>query len=186
MEYYIINRSLKNMFAGCAIVLTTFVAGCDQGEKRNMELSVRFVDTQQVLIKSGLADQEKVHLTTVSQALRKGFRLAEMQYDALPEDKRKAAKLSDARLLETHWQQEQYRANAAVTETMQKVIRSWQSENKVSMILPRQYSLAIDESLDITSEIVNQLKNEKVQFGKLPEISVRNDEDNNVRPGKEQ
>ncbi len=158
---------------------SVFVTACkdkDMKDMKDMKQSFRVVDVQQVIIKSGLAAQEAEHLKNVRQKLVDGLTLAQSQYKNLSDDKKHEAQQSDQNMIEHQWQNERLQASQAVNLIVQKTLNDWRSKNMISVIIPRQQVISVDESLDITPLIVKELNGAKVKFGKLPEIKLKDKE----------
>ncbi|SAC78791.1 Outer membrane protein [Enterobacter ludwigii] len=79
-------------------------------------------------------------------------------------------------MIEHQWQNERLQASQAVNLIVQKTLNDWRSKNMISVIIPRQQVISVDESMDITPLIVKELNGAKVKFGKLPEIKLKDKE----------
>ncbi|POT55525.1 hypothetical protein C3432_20955 [Citrobacter amalonaticus] len=156
-------------------LLTVLLTGCDNGDKNKMGNSVRFVDTQQVLLMSGLGEQEAIHLKAVGERLREGMVLAQSRYATMDDAARRQAELSDRQVLDMQWRAEQQAAHKIVSDAVLKMVGLWQKKNGVDAVLPREHALAVSVSVDITAEIAKELKNEKLIFGQLPKINLRDE-----------
>lgn len=161
-------------------LLSTLLTGCDNGDKGKMSNTIRFVDTQKVMVDSGLAGQEAEHLQAVYSKLKEGLALAESQYDSMDKEKRQQAEQSDRQVLEMQWQAEQRSARQAVNAAMVKSIESWQQKNRVDAVLPAQSALALNAEVDVTAVISGELRTTTVTFGKLPEINLKQADSNSA------
>ncbi|EET7775222.1 hypothetical protein ACI8OU_003954 [Escherichia coli] len=169
-------KNSKTLIYVCLMVFSVFVTACKDKDMKDMKQSFRVVDVQQVMIKSGLAAQEAEHLKNVRQKLVDGLTLAQSQYKNLSDDKKHEAQQSDQNMIEHQWQNERLQASQAVNLIVQKTLNDWRSKNMISVIIPRQQVISVDESLDITPLIVKELNGAKVKFGKLPEIKLKDKE----------
>lgn len=154
-------------------LLTLLLTGCDNGDKGKMTNSIRFVDTQLVMTESGLAKQEVAHLQAVQGSLKNGLALAESQYGTMEKEKRQQAEQSDRQVLEMQWQAEQRSARQAVNAAMLTTIQGWQKKHQVDAVLPKQSALALSDNLDVTADIIAELRTATVPFGKLPEVDIK-------------
>jgi Skp family chaperone for outer membrane proteins len=165
--------NIRYLLPALCMVLSCMVAGCKPGESSDMTPSVRVVDIQQVLVKSGLASQEAAHLNAVRQSLNDALTLGAKQYTALSEEKQKEARKSDAILVAQQWEHERMQARQAVSLILQKAINDWRIKNGISAVITRQAVLSVDDKLDITPDIIRSLNKVEVKFGKLPEFSLK-------------
>lgn len=154
-------------------LLTTLLTGCENREDVKMSNTVRFVDTQQVMIDSGLAKQEAERLQAVQSKLKEGLALAETQYASMDKTKRTQAEQTDRQVLELYWQAEQQSARHVVNAAILKVIGNWQQQHHIDVILPRQSALALATGVDITAEITRELNSQTLVFSPLPEVSIK-------------
>lgn len=172
----IAHKNYVTLMYVCLLAFSFFITACGDKDGQVKNQSVRIVDIQQVIINSGLAEQEAEHLKSVRKTLADGLTLAQAQYENLPEEKKNEAKQNDNKLIEYQWQNERFLARKAVGQTIQNAIDKWRIKNNISIIIPRQQALSLDKGLDITPLIVKELKGAKVKFGELPVISLKQKE----------
>lgn len=170
-------NKLPKLISGIAVVVlaASMLTGCKEDGKA--QPAIKFVDMEQVLVKSGLHEKEQAHLKDVLAQLEKGLELAQSQYGSLPEDKVEAARRSDSQILQAQWQNEQVSARNAIIKAVTDTAKQYQEENKLEAILPSQSTLAISKDADITDALSERLSKVTVSFNKLPEISIKTAED---------
>lgn len=170
------KSSLIRRIAGTlaiAVLAGSFIAGCDA--KSAGEQSMKFVNIEKVIIDSGLAAQEKTHLQAVYQSLQQGAKLGEDSYKSLPQDKAAQARQADANVLNAQWQAEQRAARNAVAAQVAKAADQYRVAHKIDAIMPARSALSYSSDLDITADLVKQLKSEKVVFGNVPKVTQKSD-----------
>lgn len=170
-------NKLPKLLGGIAVVILAagILTGCKEEGKQ--QTAIKFVDMEQVLVKSGLHEKEQAHLKEVLAQLEKGLELAQSQYESLPKDKVETARRSDSQILQAQWQNEQVSARNTIIKAITDTAKQYQEENKLEAILPSQSALAISKEADITDVLSERLSKVTVSFNKLPEISIKTPED---------
>ncbi len=163
-------RPLAGVLA-VVVIVGGLLAGCDS--KSTGEKTMKFVNIEQVIIDSGFAAQEKTHLEAVHQSLQSGATLAEEAYKSLPQDKLAQARQADANVLNGLWQAEQRAARNVVIAQVAKAAEQYRAAHKIDAIMPAQTALSYSKELDVSADLIAQLKNEKVNFGDLPTITQK-------------
>jgi Skp family chaperone for outer membrane proteins len=168
------NRNLIRHLAGATMVLlvaSTLLAGCDA--QQSGEKQMKFVNVDKVLVDSGLAKQEQDYLKAVNESLQKGQQLAEKSYSGLPADKVATARQADKNVLSQQWEAQKRTARNVVGAAMKKATDAYRSDNKIDVIMPTQTVLSIDPELDVSADLIAKLKTTQLDFGKVPEITLK-------------
>jgi len=166
---------MKQKISGLAIgILLTgsLLTGCDHKEPP----VIKFVDAEQVMKDSGLAEQQQARLKAVDAKLQEGLKMAQENGAKLPEDKRAAALLADRQLLNIEWQRERRQIDGVALLAIKEAADGYRQEHKLSAILPAQAAFSFAPDADISKEIAQRLKDKKLDFGTLPEIGVKTPE----------
>lgn len=133
---------------------------------------MKFVDMEQLLAKSGLAEQETVHLRKVNARLMQSLELAGQHYDQLDAQSVLSARQADQQMAKFQWHQAQQSARKAVLAAVSQAALAWQDEHGAVAILPRQAAIAVSADADITNDLADKLKYRKVVFGELPDVVI--------------
>ncbi|WP_162303000.1 hypothetical protein [Buttiauxella sp. 3AFRM03] len=149
------------------------ISGCNDSPANKPK--IRFVDIDRVLKESGLAEQKTSHLKAVHESLLLGAEKAKANYNTLSKDKRQQAMAADAQMLNMQWRAEQQTANQLVLKAVKESAENWMKSGDVAAILPMQSALAVAAEGDITTDIAAQLKNKKVVFNELPQMTLKSD-----------
>ncbi|HKM95196.1 MAG TPA: hypothetical protein VJY99_00570 [Buttiauxella sp.] len=160
--------------AGAVLIVVaagSMLVGCDNKQKG--DTTMKFVNVEKVLVDAGLVKQEQDYLMAVNQQLQKGMQMAEKSYTSLPADKVEAARIADKNLLTKQWKAQQQAARNVVLNTLKKASDSYRIEKKIDVLMPTQTALSIDPELDVSADLIAKLKTEKLDFGKLPEITTK-------------
>ncbi|WP_380180191.1 hypothetical protein [Kalamiella sp. sgz302252] len=154
------------------VVATTLLTGC--GEKEAP--TVKFINAERVMQDSGLAEQLKARLGAVDEKLQQGLKMAQENGARLPEEKRSSALLADRQLLNLEWQHAQRQANSVALKAITEAADKYRQAHQLLAILPTQSALASAPEADISKELAEQLKDKKLDFGALPEIGVKGEQ----------
>ena len=160
--------------AGAVLIVVaagSMLVGCDNKQKG--DTTMKFVNVEKVLVDAGLVKQEQDYLMAVNQQLQKGMQMAEKSYTNLPAGKVEAARIADKNLLTQQWKAQQQTARKVVLNTLKKASDSYRIEKKIDVLMPTQTALSIDPELDVSADLIAKLKTEKLDFGKLPEITTK-------------
>lgn len=171
------NRKLISHVAGAVMAVlvgSTLLVGCDA--QQSGEKQMKFVNVDKVLVDSGLAKQEQDYLKAVDESLQKGQKLAETRYANLPADKVAAARQADKNILSQQWESQKRTARNVVGAAMKKATDAYRSDSKIDVIMPTQTVLSIDPALDVSADLIAKLKTTKLDFGKVPEITLKANE----------
>ncbi|WP_338562336.1 hypothetical protein VRC02_07345 [Erwinia sp. E_sp_B01_3] len=153
------------------VLLTGLITGCrDQGEKAGM---IKYASIEQVVVQSGLREQEQAHLMQVKAALDKGMALAQARYKELPQEKVVQASQADQQILQVQWQAEQNKAREAVQNVLLVESEKLRKEKNLQAIMPLHTALAVAPEMRLTEALAERLKKTKVTFGEVPEITLK-------------
>lgn len=163
----------------CSFVFALLLAGCEQKETQ----TVKFINPESVIRDSGLAEQLKVRLKAVDERLQQGLKLAQENGAKLPEEKRHSALLADQQLLNLEWQRFQNQANGVALKAITEAAENYRQAHKLLAVLPTQSALASAPEADISKDLAKQLEGKKLEFGELPKISVKSEEQKAAEAG---
>jgi Skp family chaperone for outer membrane proteins len=164
-----------------ALVAGALLVGCDA--KPAGDTQMKFVNVEKVLVESGLVQQEQAHLKAVNENLHKGLQLAEQSYAKLPADKVEAARQADKNVIEQQWKGQQNAARRVVMKALKTASDSYRTEKKIAVIMPMQSAVSVAPELDVTADLTEKLKAAKVDFGKVPEITLKTAQEPGVKTG---
>ncbi|KGT95923.1 hypothetical protein NG99_00710 [Erwinia typographi] len=137
---------------------------------------MKFVNVEQVLKDSGLLAQEAGHLDVVRAKLVEGADRAAASYSEMTLENQQKARAADSRLLNIQWQAEQQAARIAVISELKKAVAAWREKHHAAAVLPAGLALSVSAQADISGEIAKVLKEQSVQFGTLPEVTLKTEE----------
>lgn len=136
---------------------------------------MKFVNVDRVLADSGVSRKEQEYLQAVNESLLKGIRLAETNYAHLPADEVKKARKADQKVIAERWQEQQRSARQTVVAALKNATEAYRSEKKIDVIIPIQNALSVSPALDASAEMAVWLKSAKLDFGSVPEITLKAD-----------
>lgn len=178
------KRNLIRHVAGTvmiALVAGALLVGCDA--KPAGDAQMKFINVEKVLVESGLVQQQEAHLKAVNENLHKGLQLAEKSYANLPADKVEAARQADKNVIAQQWEVQQNAARIVVMKALKTASDTYRSEKKIAVIMPMQAAVSVAPELDVTADLTQKLKTAKVDFGKVPEITLKTAEKAAVKTG---
>lgn len=168
------KRNLMRQMTGAVIavmVAGTLLVGCDA--KQVGEVEMKFINVEKVALDSGLVKQEQAYLKAVNENLHKGLQLAEKNYATLPADKVAAARQADKKIIAQQWQGQQRAARQVVLAAVKQAADAYRTEKKIAAIMPMQTAVSVAPELDVTADLTTKLNATKLDFGKVPEITVK-------------
>lgn len=164
-----------------ALVAGALLVGCDA--KPAGDAQMKFINVEKALVESGLVQQEQAHLKAVNENLHKGLQLAEKSYANLPADKVEAARQADKNVIAQQWKAQQNAARVVVMKALKTASDTYRSEKKIAVIMPMQAAVSVAPELDVTADLTQKLKTAKVDFGKVPEITLKTAKEPTVKTG---
>lgn len=150
-------------------------SGCNAEEKVMQKLAV--VDLEVVMQKSKPAEQAREHLKKVKARLEDGLKQLDKAWAKRPAAERQVVLRDGLRKLNNQMAAEEEAANAVVMKLLVDASKAWQGKNKGSIVVPRQNTLAADESADISNDIIKLMADMKPKFPDLPEVNVKKPEE---------
>ncbi|EKS7199148.1 TPA: hypothetical protein ACX3KC_005111 [Enterobacter ludwigii] len=153
-----------------AFFLVLLLNGCNKdGDKKK----AGYIDMKVVLAKSGLARQERVYLGRVEKLLEDTDNKAKNLYANIDANKLNVHREVDQLML---YEQLQMARQSARNMVIQEAIRAAKkiSENKGLQF--KHYGsmvLTSEEYVDITEQVIEELKGTTVNFGSLPRLFVK-------------
>ncbi|MEA1062952.1 OmpH family outer membrane protein [Erwinia sp. HR93] len=151
--------------------LTAITAGCDNKGAQKSE--VVYIDVAKAIIDSPLATQEKARLDQVRKILINAGDDAAKNYKGMDKNKAEQARVADTEVLNRQWVLEQRATRGIVLKKLESAINDLRQKKKYAIIINRNAVLSAADGSDVTDEVVTLLKDTKLNFGKLPEISVK-------------
>lgn len=165
---HVFTRRVAGVLAAL-VIAGTMLTGCNNNSTG--EQNMKFANIEQVIIDSGLAAQEKTHLALVQKSLQDGAKLVEDNYKTLPEAKVAQARVADANLLNSQWQSQQVAARNAVLAEVKDITDKYRVKHNIDAIMPAKAAMSYSKDLDVTADLVAQLKDVKIKFGEVPKVT---------------
>ena len=147
------------------------LVGCDQGGKMNHNIG--FVDMEKVLNSSSVGKQETKHNQRVLEVLKTAQKEAQEAYSGMPEEQRKKSQLADAQILNNQWMVEQKHARVISLKAIMTAAEGWRHRHQMVMIVDSRQVVAGDPEADVTKAIIAELATVKVDYGNLPQVSIK-------------
>jgi Skp family chaperone for outer membrane proteins len=169
-----IKYSVASLLLVSAAVMS--LSGCDKGNA--VTQNVAYINMGEVLSQSSIGKQEASHTDQVKAILQKAEKDAENTYKTMPTEQVEKSRSADATIINRQWVAEQRQARAESLKAVVKVVEAYRSSKKISLVLDSSNLVAASKESDITKEIIGELKDVKVDYGKLPEISIKKEDDN--------
>jgi len=161
--------SVKSLLAICVVVVS--LTGCDK--EGTMEQKVAFINMEEVLTQSPIGQQEVDHNAKVKTVLLQAENQAKETYQAMPEEQQQKSRAADATILNRQWMVEQNHARAESLKAITTAVETYRKSHNIALVVDSRSLIAADKENDISKDIISQLKDVKVDYGKLPEISVK-------------
>lgn len=170
---------MKTRCTGALFALMSFavlgLTGCDQAGNGGGKIAT--VDLVKILNESSVGKQETERNQQVRDILVQAGQQADKEVAALPADKQKQSRLADQAILNRQWNNEQQSARAASVQAIVKAIDSYRQEKKLTLVVESHQLIASDPASDVSQAIIDSLKDTKVNFGDLPEITTKAPDD---------
>lgn len=157
-------------FSAFALAVPLLLTGCDNMGKQQ---SIAWVDYAQLLENSAPGLQEKSHNNEVKTILLKAKQSVQETYTAMDKDKAARSQLADTQMLNKQWLLEQRQARQKTMDVLNKSITDYLEKNHLRAILPKEEAVAVAPDADITQIIIDKVKDVKVDYGKLPEVTIK-------------
>lgn len=158
------------------------LTGCDKDNSAQQKIA--YVDFSTVLKDSVVSKQESEHTKKVKERLLNAEKDAELRYKELLVEQQKQSRQADAVIINRQWLAEQQHARMVSLKTIREAVEAYRQKNMLTLILDRQQVVAASTDADISKQIIAQLANANVNYGKLPVISIRSDKPASMKAQK--
>jgi Outer membrane protein (OmpH-like). len=138
-----------------------------------MKHEIGYVDMVKVLNASSVGKQEAKHNQRVLEVLKTAQKEAQDTYGSMPEEQRKKSALADAQILNNQWAVEQKHAREVSVKAIMAATESWRQRHHLRMVVDSRQVIAADPEADITQAIITELATAKVEYGDLPQVSIK-------------
>lgn len=166
----VVNKfSVKSLLAICVVVVS--LTGCDREE--TMGQKVAFINMEEVLTQSPVGRQEMERNAKVKAVLLQAENQAKDAYQAMSEAQQQKSRTADATVLNRQWVAEQNHARAQSVTAITNAVEAYRKSHNIAVVVDSRSLIAAAKENDISKDIISQLKEVKVDYGRLPEISVK-------------
>ena len=162
------NKSLLVNLPLCIALLS--LVGCDQLGLTQQKIA--YVNMAKVLETSSVGKQEQEWGQKVRDVLVKANKDAQATYATLPADQQQKAREADAVTLNQQWDIERSSARGKSVKAIAQVVESYRTSHKIEFVFDSSQIVASNPTSDISQQVITQLANTKVDYGKLPEVIV--------------
>ncbi|WP_232886990.1 OmpH family outer membrane protein [Buttiauxella ferragutiae] len=162
------NKSLLVKLPLCIALLS--IAGCDQMGLSQQKIA--YVNMAKILETSPIGKQEQEWGEKVKDVLVKASTDAQATYANIPADQQQKAREADAMTLNRQWDIERSSARVKSVKAIVAVVETYRTGNKIDLVLDSSQVVASNPANDISQQIITQLANTRVDYGKLPEVVV--------------
>ena len=163
-----------SLFAGKVLtvgLIMSALAGCDQFGQSQQKIV--FIDMAKVIKTSDIGRQESAWQKKVHDILVQAGKSAETRYSTLNAEQVQKSRAADTMLLNGQWMAEQRHAREASLKAIAAAVEAYRVNHKITLVLEQHQVIAIDKRADITQDIIRQLHGVKINYGKLPEVSLK-------------
>lgn len=154
--------------AGLTVLALT---GCDRvglmGEK------IAYIDISRILNDSSLGKQETLRNEQVKSVLLDAGKEARDIYQTLPEKEMHEKQAADIALLNQIWSVELQHSRAVSLRVIAAAAEAYREKHHLDLIVSSEQVLAAVHGANATDAIINSLKEVKVDYDKIPEMTVR-------------
>ncbi|HEX4501117.1 MAG TPA: hypothetical protein VH187_08150 [Scandinavium sp.] len=147
------------------------LTACDQAGTAQQKIA--YVDMSTVLKDSVLGKQETEHNQKVKERLLSASKAAETQYKEMPVAQQEESRRADAVIINRQWQAEQQHARFVSIKAIRDAVEAYRQKNKIDMVLTADQVLSANKESDITKQIIGQLADSHIDYGRLPEITTK-------------
>ena len=162
------NNNLLVKLPLCIALLS--LVGCDQLGLSQQKIA--YVNMAKVLETSSVGKQEQEWGQKVRDVLVKANKDAQATYATLPADQQQKARQADAVTLNQQWDIERNSARIKSVKAIAEVVESYRTSHKIEFVFDSSQIVASNPTSDISQQVITQLANTKVDYGKLPEVIV--------------
>ena len=147
------------------------LVGCDK--ESNGTQHIAYVDMSEILKKSDISKQESERRTKIHDILVQGSKNAESRYASMPIEQRQKSRAADAMMLNKMWVTEQRQVREASLKTIAAAVEAYRINHKITLVLNQDQVVAIDKHVDISKNIIDQLRGIKINYGPLPIVTLK-------------
>ncbi|MTH46195.1 OmpH family outer membrane protein [Intestinirhabdus alba] len=150
------------------LFLLFLISGCDTKSK------IATVDINGLLANSPLAQQEQKRLEEVKKILLQANLQAQEKYKDVTDRRRtQEAQQADTKTINMLWTMQQKAAREAVMDEVRSVINEIQQKEGYAVVIDKTNVVAAEVNVEITNKALVLLKDVKVDFGPLPQITIK-------------
>lgn len=165
----VMNTSLAVVMALTLIILA---AGCDTKttdvNKDYVMKGIAVIDTLKIFRESVPAEQGRGHLKKVRESLMTGAKSLDAVYGDKGSHPSRQALENGVQRLSQQYQVEKHTVNRTVDDILALTVREWLSEHPGTVVVPASGTIAWQEDVNITDDILKRMKNKKATFGTVP------------------
>ncbi|MCR5084306.1 MAG: hypothetical protein K6A65_02240 [Succinivibrionaceae bacterium] len=137
------------------------------------EGAICVVDVPKIMAESAPSALGRKHIEDVQKSLQARVKEVEQAW-AKGNEQQRAAAMNDALLqLNRQLEFEKMAVNRQIVGIIQEEAGKWRAKSKARMVMPKEALLAVDPSMEITSEILDLVNKRTPKFGELPKITVK-------------
>ncbi len=156
--------------AGLMGIALLALAGCDNGSNKQ---TLAWIDVASAVKNEALMQQEKTRNEEVQKLLQSVESTAKARYESMDKETRQRAMEADAALLNNEWQIEQARTRKMVIDAIVQAAEEYRKQHNISLVVDKTQMVAADPALNITEAVAASLKDKKIDFGQLPDIKMK-------------
>lgn len=167
-------RRVSVQKAGLMAITLLALAGCDTGGNKQ---TLAWVDVASVVNTPALSQQEKSRNEAVQKLLQDVETKAKARYETMDKETRQRAMEADAVLLNNEWQIEQTRTRTIIIDTVVQAAEEYRKQHNISLIIDKTQMVTADPALNITEAVAATLKDKQIDFGALPDVKMKPEQD---------
>lgn len=153
-----------------AVFVTAFLFGCEQ--KSDFTGEVAYINLTKILNESEAGNQEKARNQKVKDVLVQAEQDAQSVYQSMNKEEALKARAADELSLNNEWARSRQKSRTVTLKTITEKVEEVRKQKKYKMVMAQENIMAADNSLDMTQDVINQLKETKIDYGALPQITI--------------
>lgn len=166
-----VQKAVRSFVVVGAVIFS--LTACDQDSSAQQKIA--YVDFSSVMKDSVVGKQETEHTQKVKERLLRAEEDAEASYKEMSAKQQQQSRQTDAIIINRQWRAEQQHARTMSIKTIREAVETYRKNNNLTLILDRKQVVAAAADVDISKQIIAQLADVSVDYGKLPVISIRSD-----------
>ncbi|HCR1908513.1 TPA: hypothetical protein ONC18_001154 [Enterobacter kobei] len=171
------NNVLNTCLAAVmTLSLVMLAAGCDTKttdvNKDDVMKGIAVIDTHKIFRESAPAEQGRSHLQKVRESLEAGAKSLDAVYGDKGSHPSRPSLENGVQRLNLQYQAEMQTVNKAVDDVLALTAREWLSEHPGTVVVPASVTIAWQEDVNITDDILKRMKKKKATFGTVPVVNV--------------